>query len=354
MTLSASLSGPLREEIQRLRQEIPRLKQKHIGEQDTKSALIEPLLAALGWDTKNVDQVTREYKHQSQANPVDYALLLEGKPCVLIEAKALGTNLEDFKCISQIVSYAAAAGVNFCLLTDGDEYRLYQAHAPVEAPEKLLWAIRISVTAEEEALEKLALLSPESFRQGALKLFMALQKLFANDSSPLVRWLRKECPDISVPDIKAFLPRVRLKVEATQEGDGGTRQRGGISLPTHVLPSKFPYEKYFLIQGERFDCQNSQEVLLYTAEWLIKQGKIKKEDCPIILTKGTKTKKRYLIHTEPHHLHRPFSSPKKLSNGLWIEMDLGAYHLPTITMIVRRLLRWAGYSEDILEVHWEN
>jgi len=53
---------------------------EHVSEQDTKSILIEPMLAALGWELNELDDVRREYRYKSQDNPVDYALFIFGRP----------------------------------------------------------------------------------------------------------------------------------------------------------------------------------------------------------------------------------------------------------------------------------
>jgi predicted type IV restriction endonuclease len=65
--------------VEQLRTKIARY-HAPLGEQNTKAALIEPLLRALGWDGEDVDEVHREYKLRAMDNPVDYALMLERKP----------------------------------------------------------------------------------------------------------------------------------------------------------------------------------------------------------------------------------------------------------------------------------
>src|ERR671931_162567 len=40
-----------------------------IGEQDTKAALIEPVLRALGWDVEDLEEVQREYRLKSARQP---------------------------------------------------------------------------------------------------------------------------------------------------------------------------------------------------------------------------------------------------------------------------------------------
>ena len=115
-----------------------------IGEQNTKAALIDPLLSALGWDLQEIDEVRREYRRKPQDNPVDYALFLNRTECLLIEAKSLEKDLGDRKWISQNISYAAVVGVKWCVLTNGDEYRVYNSHAEVDVDEKLFRKVSVS------------------------------------------------------------------------------------------------------------------------------------------------------------------------------------------------------------------
>lgn len=124
--------------LERVAQKIQTYRDRNIGEQNTKASLIDPVLKALGWDTQNWEEVHREFKAKSPDKPVDYALKLQRVPRLLIEAKALGENLGDRKWIIQILGYATAVGVEWCILTDGDEYRIYNASAPVDAEEKIL------------------------------------------------------------------------------------------------------------------------------------------------------------------------------------------------------------------------
>ena len=95
---------------QRLIDALPKLKNRiqkiqnrrdNIGEQNTKAALIDPLLSALGWDVEDIDEVSREYKRKPQDNPVDYALFMLKSPRLFVEAKDLGKDLGDRKWISQ-------------------------------------------------------------------------------------------------------------------------------------------------------------------------------------------------------------------------------------------------------------
>jgi hypothetical protein len=115
-----------------------------VGEQNTKAALIEPILRALGWDVEDPEEVWREYRRRSVDNPVDYALMVLRTPRLFVEAKALGDNLDDPKWANQISDYAVVAGVEWVVLTNGDEYRIYNSHAAVPVEERLFRTLRLT------------------------------------------------------------------------------------------------------------------------------------------------------------------------------------------------------------------
>jgi hypothetical protein len=110
--------------VKRLRGNIKKISQKRppLNEAMTKAALINPLLSALGWDLEDPDEVSMEYKKKPKDNPVDYALSIQRSPCLFVEAKPLRANLEDRKWTAQTIAYAAVTGVEWCVLTNGDEY----------------------------------------------------------------------------------------------------------------------------------------------------------------------------------------------------------------------------------------
>lgn len=113
---------------------------------------------ALGWDVEDVEQVRHEYRPKGADRPVDYALLLSRVPQLFVEAKGYGENLADRRWAGQIVGLRAVAGVSWVALTDGDEWRLFNAHAPVGRGGQAVRSVRISDdrAAAAEALGYLA------------------------------------------------------------------------------------------------------------------------------------------------------------------------------------------------------
>jgi hypothetical protein len=213
--------------VQRLRGNIKKMSQnrKILNEAMTKVALINPLLSALGWDLEDPDEVAMEYRKKSLDRPVDYALLIQRLPCLFVEAKALKGGLEDRKWISQTISYAAVTGVEWCVLTNGDEYRIYNAHAPVDVEEKLFRTVQLS---DEElhnyTVDTLELLSRDKVGENRLNLLWkayfidcrvksCLESLFQNQSDSLVRVIKNNTDGLTSGDIRKSLERVDLKIE---------------------------------------------------------------------------------------------------------------------------------------------
>jgi hypothetical protein len=195
---------------------------QRVGESNTKAGLIEPIIAALGWDVVDPDEVHREYRRRPADNPVDYALLLSRTPRLFIEAKGLGENINDPKWANQTISYAAVAGVEWVALTDGAEWRVYNAHAPVPVEQKLFRAVRIAEDLDA-AFELLALLSKDNMRDNRIQelwrgffvdrqVHAVLDELF-NAGEPardLVALVAKRVPGLPRADIRASLIRARV------------------------------------------------------------------------------------------------------------------------------------------------
>ena len=234
--------------VRRIRERIAAYRPKGIGEQNTKAALIAPLLRALGWDTEDLSQVHLEYRPRSSDKPVDYSLLLNGQPRVFVEAKALGQNLNDRRWASQIMGYAGVAGVSWVVLTDGDEYRVYNAHATVPVEQKLFREVRIS-DEQSESESTLALLSKESIAElEALwqesfvdrQVQVAVDALFAPEADDgLVRLLRRRLPpEVTTRQLRASLARLRSPaqesaavVQTVPTLSGDRRKRSSASGP---------------------------------------------------------------------------------------------------------------------------
>ncbi|WP_297050597.1 type I restriction endonuclease [uncultured Desulfovibrio sp.] len=103
------------------------------NEQMTKNTLVMPFIQALGYDVFNPAEVVPEFSApigEYKDARVDYAILADGKPILLIECKTLGTELE-FKHCNQLQIYFHGTDARIGILTDGNRYRFY---SDLEAP----------------------------------------------------------------------------------------------------------------------------------------------------------------------------------------------------------------------------
>ena len=203
-----------------LRERIARHERTGIGEQDTKAALIVDVLRALGWDVEDLADVKLEYRRRPSDNPVDYALFLLRAPRLFIEAKSLGSHLDDGKWALQILNYATAAGVEWVALTDGNEWRIYNSHATVPVEQKLFRVVRISeaATHAEQTLRLLAKaqmadhLIDDLWKSDFIdrQIRDALLRLFGPEPEPsLVRLVRSKTPALSPSEVRKSLGRLR-------------------------------------------------------------------------------------------------------------------------------------------------
>lgn len=97
------------------------------SEDQTKMAIVQPILRRLGWDTENVDEVCPEFSVENRR--VDYALRLNGRSTVFIEAKKPSQDLESQNHQEQLLDYSFRQGVDLAVLTNGITWSLYLPRA---------------------------------------------------------------------------------------------------------------------------------------------------------------------------------------------------------------------------------
>ncbi|MET8089792.1 hypothetical protein [Micromonospora sp. NPDC005220] len=226
-----------------------RRQHQRIGEQNTKAGLIEPVIGALGWDLFDPDEVHREYRRRGRDNPVDYALLLLRTPRLFIEAKGLGENLDDPRWANQTISYAAVAGVEWVALTDGAEWRIYNAHAPVPIEHKLFRAVRLEEDLDD-AVEMLSLLSKDNMRDNRIEelwkgyfvdrqVHGELLELFGDGepAADLVAMLDRRLSRLSRDEVRSSLIRVRATFDfPSSAAPTSVTSVSPVSIVEHVEP----------------------------------------------------------------------------------------------------------------------
>ena len=93
----------------------------YVNEAAITTGVVNPILAQIGWDTADPQQLVPEYTVGKRR--VDLALLGAGRrPAVFIEVKGVGRALDGDR---QLIEYAFHEGVPLCILTDGREWSFY-------------------------------------------------------------------------------------------------------------------------------------------------------------------------------------------------------------------------------------
>lgn len=104
------------------------LKQKELvqTEEATKHSFVMPFLQALGYDVFNPLEVVPEFVADlgiKKGEKVDYAIMKDGQPLILIECKHWSSNLDPHN--SQLFRYFHTTKAKFSILTNGFESRFY-------------------------------------------------------------------------------------------------------------------------------------------------------------------------------------------------------------------------------------
>ncbi len=125
-TVKQSMRMDFKDAIKQLSSRIEALKANLPTEEATKNALIMPFISALGYDVFNPLEVLPEMSCDigtKKGEKIDYAILKDGEPIILIECKhwQQDLNLHD----NQLLRYFNVSKAKFGVLTNGIIYRFY-------------------------------------------------------------------------------------------------------------------------------------------------------------------------------------------------------------------------------------
>jgi hypothetical protein len=268
----------LRQTVEALRTKLDGLRKQVLKETPTRTIIIDPILEALGWDVRDPDEVQLEYP-TVDGKSVDYALKINQKPMVLVEAKALGDPLNNVKDVTQVVGYASNDGIVWCILTNGISWKVYRSMEQCPAPDKLMFEVSLDpgeteclpfdqlveqmwrFSRDEVAKGTLDALGEQTFTDG--KVQKALDTILRDPPRQFLNLIKKVTGDsaLSSQQVKDSLSRI----------EGQTRTK--IQLPPVRPPSRPPSEKGhrgrktegLYDEGHHLEGQPQQAVALYRA-----------------------------------------------------------------------------------------
>lgn len=136
-----------KDQIRLLGERVNKMKHQVNTEEATKNAFIMPFIKELGYDVFNPAEVTPELVADigmKQGEKIDYAILKNGEPIILIECKHHASNLNVHN-ESQLFRYFHTTKAKFSILTNGIEYRFYtDLVEPNKMDEKPFFAFNVT------------------------------------------------------------------------------------------------------------------------------------------------------------------------------------------------------------------
>lgn len=112
--------------IRQVGERIKSMKDKILTEEATKHSFVMPFLSALGYDVFDPTVIVPEFTSDigtKKGEKVDYAILRDGKPIMIVEVKNHTEKLDNHN--NQLIRYFHVTDCKFAILTNGIEYRFF-------------------------------------------------------------------------------------------------------------------------------------------------------------------------------------------------------------------------------------
>ena len=323
------------------------------NEMAVREQIVNPILRSLGWNPENPEEVQPNIS--TEEGVPDYSLIKNGNRVLFIEAKKLSVDIEQRKAIRQLAKYCFGEGMKYGVLTNGAIWILFRAfQEDTTIDERTIWKTDLEKDDPTAIFRRLSTISKPSIEtiETLIEKSRILDEIWQSlmdEPREIIRGLvpvfdrliKQNYPDYEFepPEIENFL-KERITELVTPTEDLEIAPPPEPRVGEQPLPSKPSKIK---IGNDIREISHANEILINTAEWLIKEGKLQKRDCPIQIGHTW-----YLVNVEPKHSDgKEFYNPKRLSNGLYMEVN---FSKPNCIKNAKWLLERFGYRGDMLEV----
>ena len=199
---------------------------RDVNEADTSVLVTEILSELFGYD--KFTEITSE--HEVHNAYCDKAVRVDGQVMLLVEVKAIGSELKDLQ-VRQATDYAAKEGVDWVVLTNAAHWRVYKMLFGKPVDFELVYEFNFADLSarSEQDVERLSLLTRESWHKNKLDEFQTKMQVLGKFSlasiilsDPVLkvvrRTLRHVSPGItvSISQISAALQSEVLKREVLE------------------------------------------------------------------------------------------------------------------------------------------
>jgi hypothetical protein len=323
------------------------------SEMAVRDQIVNPILRDLGWNPENPEDVQPNVS--TEEGVPDYSLLKNGKKALFVEAKKLGIDIEQRDVIRQLAKYSFGEGTKYGVLTNGAVWVLMRSFEEgTTLTERIVWKTDLENEELPAVLRKITTISKINIEhiEVLVKKVQILDEIWQSlldEPGEMIKGLMPVVKSIisqGYPDYQFEDTEIEdlLKERVKEIISGPSEEETPYETPIESIPWRGESPRKMKLKGEVFELRNSFEILVNTANWLIKNGKLRPSDCPVGIGRG----KRNLINKEPKHKYGDdFRAPKKLSNGLWIETH---YSTAGCVNYTKRLLEKFRVSSDILTI----
>lgn len=233
-SLPTRVNDRLKSGLKRFQNVVSSAKSRDVNESDTVTIVTDMLSDLFGYD--KYSEVTSELS--IRGTRCDLATKLDGKIQILFECKAVGTELKDSH-TRQAIDYAANSGIEWVVLTNAVNWRVYRVIFGKPVDQELLLDLDFLTLSskDDENIQSLYLLSKEGWSKAALKEYdtqrQALSRFCIGAvlvSEPILRIVRRRlrglAPNVSIEldQIKEVLLQEVLKRDVI-EGDKAEEAR---------------------------------------------------------------------------------------------------------------------------------
>ena len=397
-------SENLQENLQVISRRAEEQRERLTTEESIKTALVLPLLEALGYDFHNPSEVAAELSADTgtkTSEKVDYAIMRDGKPIILFECKPLGNPMGAAQ-ISQLTRYFNNTDAVIGVLTNGILYKFFTDLDKINIMDQSPF-LQVDISnADQRDVAELQRFAKGRFdpdeTKDAAKNAIAEAKVIRDVKAKLGEMYNDPDDEFSkalTGDVRnvfgvgratqSLMERVRPLVkrafhefvrehssaqssgEFPQETIPSASQSAPNQAPSAIVPpSPSPnaptsgWQSLSDIQPEQGDDNPTQmmfpdnseipitrwtQVTTEAVRWLTDKGHLDKSHCPI-----PRTPTRHLVATQPIHPDgRDFSFPREV-NSLYIEMV--GYDAPTRVRNTRAIIERLGMDASRFKVRW--
>ena len=368
------------------------------NEESTKHSLVLPLIQELGYNIFDKMEVDPEFTADigtKKGEKVDYAIIRDGKPIILVECKALNKTLNTD--VSQLYRYFTPTRARFGVLTNGVVYRFFSDLSEPNIMDQSPFLEVDIREANQSVVDELQRFAKGSFDPEKIKADLKnaateanvirgvkanLERMYDNPEDNLFKGILRDVVEGNLTDRRAAshhelvkrafheFARELISTEGSgefpQEAIAGAPQSVSEQASAAIIPSSpspnaptAGWQSISDIQPKLGDAKPTQmmfpddslaaintwnQVVLQVVRWLTSNRRLDARHCPI-----QRTGARYLVATQPiHPSGKDFTNGREV-NSLHVELS---YNLLDMIANTKFIIDHVGMDASQFKLRW--